>query len=98
MSEKNENSLYKEQKANKPKVEDIIPNWLDGDMKNNALDFVTWLRVNKMSPTWASANSWKVSYKSKGVCYIKLLCNDRNINNKYFLGYYCVFQRFEQIQ
>ena len=25
-----------------------------------------------MSPVWASANSWKVSYKSNGVCYIKL--------------------------
>lgn len=75
--------LYKEQKASKPKIEDVIPDWLDGDMKKNALDFVVWLRTNKMSPTWASTNSWKSSYKGKSICYVKLLCVDRNINNKY---------------
>jgi len=90
MPDKNDRFLYnpltyKEQKAAKPKPEDIIPDcaWLDGDMKKNALGFVAWLRVNKMSPTWASTNSWKCSYKGKAICYIKLLCVDRNINNRY---------------
>ena len=33
-----------------------------------------------MSPVWTSANSWKVSYKSNGVCYIKLGNSSWQIN------------------
>jgi len=73
----NEKSLFKKQKASKPKIETIIPDWLDGDMKTNSLNFVAWLKANKMSPSWASANSWKSSYKGKGICYIKLIYSDR---------------------
>jgi len=85
MSEKKRNSLFKEQKATKPKVEEIIPEWLDGDMKKNALDFSTWLRANKMSPLWSSANSWKANYKGRGICSIKILHSDRadDKNRKY---------------
>jgi len=81
MSENKSFSLYQQQKAIKPLVEDIIPEYLDGDMKKNALDFVAWLRNNKMSPAWASANAWKVSYKSKSVCYLRLRFLDRKLNN-----------------
>jgi len=78
MSKTHDSSLYKEQKTIKPKIEDVIPEWLGGDMKQNALDFVAWLRANKMSPAWASANSWKANYKGKGICYIKLLYSNRD--------------------
>ncbi|MCL2363148.1 MAG: hypothetical protein FWC71_00620 [Defluviitaleaceae bacterium] len=78
-------SLFKAQKATKPKIETIITEWPDGDMKKNALDFVAWLRANKMSPTWVSANSWKSSYKGTGICRIKLLYSERedDKNKKY---------------
>jgi len=62
---------YKEQKIIKPKIEDIIPILFDGDMKKIISDFVAFMRANKMSPRWASLNSWKCSYKGKSVCYIK---------------------------
>jgi len=79
------NSLFKEQKATKPKIETILPEWIDGEMKKNALDFTAWLRASKMSPAWASANSWKASYKGKAICYVKLLYSGRedDKNKKY---------------
>ena len=70
-----------EQKKTKPKIEDVIPYYLDGNMKKTALDFVSYLHENKMKPVWASANAWKVSYKSKGVCYVRLHRGEIEKNN-----------------
>ena len=64
-------SLYKTQKKIKPKIEDIYSECLAGDTKQTALDFVAYMRENKMAPVWASANSWKCSCKGKGICYIR---------------------------
>lgn len=71
--------LYTEQKTTKPMIEDIITQLLHGENRQMALDFVAYLRENKMPPTWASANSWKVSFKNKGVCYIKLDQHGRSV-------------------
>ena len=61
-----------EQRKTKPKIEDILPIFLnDGELKN-AMDFVAFLRENKMSPGWRSPNSWCASYKGKVVTYIKI--------------------------
>lgn len=72
MPELNVNNILQKQKMSKPKIEDVIPDYLDGDMSKAALDFVAYLRANKMSPTWANANAWKASYKGKGICYVRL--------------------------
>lgn len=72
MSEQNKRSLYQEQKESKPKVEEIINASLKNDNKKNALDFVDFVKSFRMTPQWASANSWAVNYKSKRVCYIKV--------------------------
>lgn len=69
-----------EQKTFKPKLEDASNESLNSDVLKNALEFVAYLRVNKMSPLWTSPNSWKVSYKSKGICYIKLGNGSLQIN------------------
>jgi len=61
-----------EQRKTKPKIEDILPLYLEGDSLENAMSFVAWLRKNKMSPGWRSPNSWCSSYKGKVVTYIKL--------------------------
>jgi len=58
--------------SKKPKIEDVIVQVLANDAQKNALNFVAFLRANKMSPSWASANAWAVSYKSQRVCYIRL--------------------------
>jgi len=60
------------EKAVKPKIEDIVNNVLSGDVLNNALDFVAYLRENKLSPIWSAKNVWTVSYKTFRVCFIRL--------------------------
>jgi len=65
-------SLFKKQNASRPKIDDAIAETLTGDALKNAQDFLVFIKDNKMTPNWASANSWKVNYKSKGVCYIRL--------------------------
>jgi len=64
-------SVYQEQKATKPRIEDIINQSLNGDRKQAALDFVAYIKSLKMTPRWASANSWDVKYKGRGVCKIQ---------------------------
>ena len=66
MSEKKIISLpYKEQKAIKPKIEDLIPNHLDGDMKESALDFIAFLRKNKMAPDGRSPTRGRRAKRAK---------------------------------
>ena len=70
MSEQ-KNSVF-EQKKTKPLIEDVMPNYLEGDMLKNALEFIAYLRDNKMKPVWAITNGWKAVYKGKTLYYIRL--------------------------
>lgn len=65
-------SLYRSQKKKKPKIDEIIETSLTGENKARAQAFVGFVRSLRMSPQWASANSWAVSFKGKRVCYIKI--------------------------
>jgi len=71
MSEQNKESFYQKQRMVRPKIEDAIGDLLDGDKLKIALAFIAYLRENKLTPQWASGNSWKVSYKNYTVCYIR---------------------------
>ena len=55
----------------KPKVEDVIIEFVNEEHKKAALDFVGYIRSSKLTPAWASTNSWKVSYKGQCLCYIR---------------------------
>ena len=72
MSKSSEINLVQEQMKIKPQVEELIPMLLDGELKDTALEFITYLRDKKRIPRYSSFNSWKVSYKGECVCYIKL--------------------------
>jgi len=72
MQEQNNETVFQKQKKTRPHVEQILLEYLSHDTCENALKFVAYLRANKMTPQWGSANSWKFSYKNKGVGYIKL--------------------------
>ncbi|MCL2285612.1 MAG: hypothetical protein FWC32_04520 [Firmicutes bacterium] len=62
------------QRKLRPKVEDVIPLIVDKDNQQNALDFVAWLRENKMSPGWGGIhNTWNVNYKGKVLCKVVLV-------------------------
>lgn len=56
----------------KPRIEDVAGEVLSGDALNNALDFIAYLRENKLNPTWSATNAWKVSSKTFTVCFIRL--------------------------
>ena len=73
MQKQKQPSLYQQQKAIKPLIEDMIPDFLDGDMKERALDFAQYLRANKMKPVWTLTNQWKAVYRGKCICYIALV-------------------------
>ena len=60
------------QKVTKPNIEDVLPHYLSGEMLKNALDFVAYLRKNKMKPSWTIHNAWKATYKGKPLYYIRL--------------------------
>ena len=47
-------SFYKSQGKNRPKLEDVLNDYLEGDILQNALNFVSWLRANKMAPQYIS--------------------------------------------
>jgi len=72
MADSNNYSLYQEQKKLRPKLEDVLSEYLSGDIRKTALNFAAWLKTIKMTPQWGSGNSWKLSYKSKAIGYIKL--------------------------
>lgn len=65
-------TLAQEQIKIKPQIEEIIPELLDGELKTTALEFAAYLRAKKLTPQYSSVNSWKISYKGKCVCYIKM--------------------------
>ena len=62
----------KKQKTVRPQIEVVIANNLIGESLESAKAFVAYIRANKMTPSWASTNSWKVNYKGKALCYIRL--------------------------
>ena len=59
------------------KIEDAINEFIeDKTIKELMLDFILWLRKNKMSPTWSAKNYWKFSYKKSKVFLIRLGKNE----------------------
>lgn len=60
------------QKETRARIEDVIPHYLEGAMKNAALDFVSYLQSNRIQLKWAGWNCWKTFYKSKILCWITI--------------------------
>jgi len=92
MSEKNLTVLQR-QKIDKPTPEDAFSEFLFDETKSNALNFIAWLRENKLTPRWDGIYRWKVSFKSKYICYINLSWPPSNgvwevKPNRLFLGEY----------
>ena len=72
MVSKKQRLLQQEQKITKPKIEEVIGDFLDGDALRNALDFVNYLRDNNMNLRWSATSTWTIKHKSKRVCLIRL--------------------------
>ncbi len=73
-----------QQKKLKPKAEDRVNELLSDEKRESALSFLSWLQENRMKPGYASTDSWKASYKGKGICYIRLIENNWTVNFTFF--------------
>ena len=61
------------QREIKPKIEDVLPYYLNGAELESALNFIAYLRADRINPGWAGVhNAWKGAYKGKPVYYIRL--------------------------
>ena len=69
-------------------IEDVINDTFEGETQKNALDFVTFLRGNKMNPTNTSKNGWKISSKACVVCYIWIESETGTLTLNPFIGEY----------
>lgn len=71
MPEKSDASLDKEQEKNSPQIEEEILELLEGDMRETALKFATYLRANKLTPQqWFGPSYWRVPYEKDYLCGI----------------------------
>jgi len=71
MPEQKNRSPRQQQQAIKPLIEDIIPECLNGQMRKIAMDFVAYLRANKMKPMWQGLNTWGA--KDKGIVLYSIM-------------------------
>ena len=61
------------QRQLKPKIEEVLPFYLDAEELETALKFIEHMRNNKMNPRFAGVHStWNCSFKGKVICYIRL--------------------------
>jgi len=60
------------QKKTKPQIDDVICQYLDGNTLKDALYIINNIREHEMKIKWASYNVWKVQYKRKHVCDLKI--------------------------
>jgi len=74
-------AILRTQKTEKPPIEDVIPKYLDGNIKKDALNFVAYLQENKMKLVWAVANGWKILHKGKVIGYIRLPLHESHFRN-----------------
>jgi len=56
-----------EQENRKPAIDNVICQYLDGNMLKNALNFIDYVRAAKMKIKWSAVNVWSVNYKGKHV-------------------------------
>ena len=86
-------SIYSDQAAVKPKAEDVAGEFIGKERLRDLMDFLGFLQENKLTPRWASWNSWTVKCKGKNVCYIKFrdaswfVMFSAFTREKWFVGY-----------
>jgi len=71
MPEKSE-SLAKAQAKSKPKPEELIASTLSGAEQENALAFLEYCKLKKISYPWSSTNRWNMKAKGKSIGYIDI--------------------------
>jgi len=70
MAEAKKDILYKVQKGNRPKIEEVISACLDGHLHDIAMDFAVWMRENNLTFKLYTSNtrSHTVGYGDMALC------------------------------
>jgi len=72
MAEQGIYPFWEQNKQTKPMIEDVMPHYLSGDNLKIALEFMAYLRENKIKPTWSLLNGWRGMNKGKVLYWIRL--------------------------
>jgi len=64
--------LAHEQLKSRPKIDDVICQYLEGESLKEALIVINNVRAGRMKIKWSSVNTWSVHYRRKHVCDIRL--------------------------
>ena len=70
MAKKSGISDFEAQKANKPTIETVAEQLLDGNLKKDFMKFLDWMKQEKIRFQWGSTNSFNANYKNKRVARI----------------------------
>ena len=87
MSETKKESIIQAQAKTKPKIEEIILEYLDGEPKQSLLELLEFCRANGIKYLWSATNIWKLQLKGKtaGMIYIgKGPCQKDNITKNWW--------------
>lgn len=79
MSEYIEQSIVQKQRQVKPKIEESIPVYLDGESKQSMLKFLEICKINGVKTPWSATNRWvlKLNKQTIGMIYMGIKpCSD----------------------
>jgi len=65
-------TLYQAHMKTRPKIEDIIPEFIDGGLQKQLLNLAAWMQENKMKIGIAGANLWSAKCKGKSIFGVAL--------------------------
>ena len=63
-------------------IEDVAKDFLDGDKLECLIDFLAFLKNNKLIPRRSTSVAWVVKYKGKIVCHVRLLVEEKTWSSK----------------
>ena len=88
-------TIIQEQARLKPKIEEIIPEYLEVESRQSLEELLDFCRANGIKCTWSATNIWKLSLKSKtaGMIYIgKFPCQKADIAKNWWCMHIPMFE------
>ena len=81
MAKKGETSFYEQRKRQKPAIEELAEQLLDGAVRDRFYDFLSFLKERRMKPCWYATGSYHLNYKGKRVGLISIGRGSRFLKN-----------------
>ena len=81
MSEQKKETIVQVQAKTKPKIEDMIPEYLDGEAKQSMLKFLEVCKTHGVKTKWSATNRWKLVLNGENIGMIYMAtkpCYDVN--------------------